>query len=1278
MRFIEHGPDIPDELLLALDEGKVMFFCGAGVSQEDADLPDFLGLAKRVLKKLGVSKKDSAYKILKEVPKIDKRTGVSGLVSSDRIFGQLEKDFSTKRIETVVAELLKPPDGVVPKAHQTLLDLSTKATGHVRLVTTNFDRLFEECDENLKTWQPPRLPDSSEITNFEGLVYLHGRVNKKYNDSDNGFVLSSSGFGRAYLADGWATRFFKEIISEYVVVFVGYAADDPPIHYLLEAFNKTKGKSKEIYAFECGTVQEASAKWQHKGVTAISYDKYETLWNTLDAWAGRAKDLKSWQDDIINEAQKGPERLLPFQREQVAHLVSTSKGAQRFCASDNPPPATWLCVFDSAMRFKMTTKIKKKNDTEIPVDFLDNYGLASDPVPELSDSYDYLARRDVPQHAWDIFLPNTHDEREVESNYIAPVKGGQALSVKTLPNRLYALGAWIAKISDQNAAIWWAVRQDGIHQQIQERIRLSLQDKTDIAPHIAKAWHYLFDSLNIKPSEMETHVHDWFLFKKDIKKFGWNILMVKRYEEMAKPRMTVQPEFWNNEIPPQKDVKTDFGQLVDLSVLYKKDYRRIDIPDEYLANVVAALRRNLDIAIRLEIERGYYPYIQIPPIIPSDDPNISSYARRQGFAPAVLHYVPLFERLLKLNPKLAQAEVEKWGKDDDNLYARLRIWSGRFVKIVTDDDVGNFLSVISRNAFWQPSHQRDLLHTLKARWTRMPVRAKYDIEKRILHGPEQKDDEKKNKYTKRKAQFILERLDWLKDAKCDLSATTKKKIARLKKANPDYKDKHAKDADKSHENLGGMVRTNTDPDVLLNLPLADILPKAEEEMKRRDDFLVEYDPFAGLCETRPARAFAALRYEAKQNTHRSWAWRNFLYHEKRKKDSAHMKRLIAESMFHMPDEKTVETLSTLAQWVSRASMQLAPICIPIFERLIKRLAKILTENHARDNFTAFKVKEKTSDFDWNMHAINSASGDIAETLFHDPRIKKLKAGQPFPSDWIKLVESMLALPDDLGRYALLIFTYRLDWFYYVNPQWTDDNLLQPLFDGNPDTVEAWWGGYLWGVKHLDVLTLFTKIKPYLLKRASNQSIQTRHDSHMMPQFILLNWAHKDNRKQRISNSEFRDILLNASDAFRVRILWEIGSFCEKDTSPPHWNKKRLALLEKVWPEQEQVQTPGTSERLIDLAFANEPEFPRIAKAIIPLLGESFKHSGWSFLHGDNKDRIVDKHPEIVLEILYKVVPEDVFLLSDRVKNTLDRIATADPELTRDPRFKELQRRWAAR
>ena len=85
MQFIEDGPDIPDELLLALDEGRVVFFCGAGVSRAKAKLPDFFGLADQILTTLGVPDDSQAVKILSEARKIEGRTGVPGLISADRV-----------------------------------------------------------------------------------------------------------------------------------------------------------------------------------------------------------------------------------------------------------------------------------------------------------------------------------------------------------------------------------------------------------------------------------------------------------------------------------------------------------------------------------------------------------------------------------------------------------------------------------------------------------------------------------------------------------------------------------------------------------------------------------------------------------------------------------------------------------------------------------------------------------------------------------------------------------------------------------------------------------------------------------------------------------------------------------------------------------------------------------------------------------------------------------------------------------------------------------------
>ena len=54
MRFVADGPSIPDALLEERDRGKVVFFCGAGISVP-AGLPNFRNLTIRVMKALGYS-----------------------------------------------------------------------------------------------------------------------------------------------------------------------------------------------------------------------------------------------------------------------------------------------------------------------------------------------------------------------------------------------------------------------------------------------------------------------------------------------------------------------------------------------------------------------------------------------------------------------------------------------------------------------------------------------------------------------------------------------------------------------------------------------------------------------------------------------------------------------------------------------------------------------------------------------------------------------------------------------------------------------------------------------------------------------------------------------------------------------------------------------------------------------------------------------------------------------------------------------------------------------
>ena len=62
MQFVTNGPDIPDALLQAHEEGRVVFFCGAGISYP-AGLPDFKGLVEEIYRQNCTKLSDSEIEL---------------------------------------------------------------------------------------------------------------------------------------------------------------------------------------------------------------------------------------------------------------------------------------------------------------------------------------------------------------------------------------------------------------------------------------------------------------------------------------------------------------------------------------------------------------------------------------------------------------------------------------------------------------------------------------------------------------------------------------------------------------------------------------------------------------------------------------------------------------------------------------------------------------------------------------------------------------------------------------------------------------------------------------------------------------------------------------------------------------------------------------------------------------------------------------------------------------------------------------------------------------
>ena len=246
MQFIANGPDVPEALLQAQEEGRVVIFCGAGISYS-ADLPDFQGLVDRIYSRAGT--KPNAI----EQEAYNRK-------QFDATLDLLERRLPGQRfaVRKALAEVLKPKlrrKGAT-ETHAALLQLARNQGGALRLVTTNFDRIFEVIAKRTKqliqSYAAPMLPIPKN-SRWDGLVYLHGLLPKLPDDGAlNRLVVTSGDFGLAYLTERWAARFVSELFRNYVVCFVGYSIDDPVLRYMMDALaaDRRQGEiTPQAYAF---------------------------------------------------------------------------------------------------------------------------------------------------------------------------------------------------------------------------------------------------------------------------------------------------------------------------------------------------------------------------------------------------------------------------------------------------------------------------------------------------------------------------------------------------------------------------------------------------------------------------------------------------------------------------------------------------------------------------------------------------------------------------------------------------------------------------------------------------------------------------------------------------------------------------------------------------------------------------------------------------------------------------------------------------------------------
>jgi hypothetical protein len=283
MRFLDNGADIPDELIRAVTDGDAIFLCGAGVSKR-VGLPLFDELTEQVYLELGETRGNEPA----ERRAFERK-------EYDRVLCSLEKRThrpgTQSRVRIAVAGLLAAQDDVAVPDHLALLQLSRDAEGHPKLLTTNFDTLFERAAHaaglNVPSHAAKSIPKPGGARDY-GILHLHGRIaDGKLGLDVTDLVLTSADFGDAYLRDGWASQYVEDRMRLSKLVLVGYQAEDAALRLLLETLDADRERFrdlKDIYAIEKRTDDSASM-WKAKGIKPIEFADYPDIYATLHEWA---------------------------------------------------------------------------------------------------------------------------------------------------------------------------------------------------------------------------------------------------------------------------------------------------------------------------------------------------------------------------------------------------------------------------------------------------------------------------------------------------------------------------------------------------------------------------------------------------------------------------------------------------------------------------------------------------------------------------------------------------------------------------------------------------------------------------------------------------------------------------------------------------------------------------------------------------------------------------------------------------------------------------------
>jgi hypothetical protein len=1264
--FVPDGPEVPERLLQAHEEGRVVFFCGAGISYP-AGLPGFQDLVERVYAEIGESC-DEVESMAYRQHRYDETFDLLERRLKDRNKDQL---FVRKAVAKILEPKLKSRGA--QDTHRALLDLSRDESGVTRLVTTNFDRIFEHVNRqqkrNVASFLAPLLP-IPKVTKWDGIVYLHGGLLSKTPSAIelNRIVLSSGDFGLAYLNERWAARFVSELLKNFIVCFVGYSIEDPVLRYMMDALaadellGEHRIESFAFASFKAGDRDSMERKWRAKGVEPLLFDQhaggvpFAALHQTIQEWARVYTTGTHGKRMIVSTHAAFPPKILTRSDYAVGRMLwalTDPKAAKHFAELNPVPPLDWLepldeFLFDASDLCRFGVKEEHEEDDKR------TFAMIRRPSPSRLSPWMELASDGTRWSNWD------------------PV--------------MLQLARWIVRhLGNPKLVLWVASRGGRLYPGLWRLIvnRLAELKKLEIAGDVTKLseirstdpdgipssamrklWQLILADRIKGPRELD--FYDWF---SRLAVDGLTIGLKSELRDLLRPCVKLTKPYVGLDAGGGGDGGETVDDLVRWEIVPGTDHAGTAVRDhQAVPNWRSSLHLLLDDflgllreALALMDELGGPTGSRQLSVLHL--PSIERHPQNRGhhgWTILVSLTRDSWLATLDVDPEKARQIAHAWWSEESPLFKRMALFAATQDGVADDAEAVGWLTSEGARWLWDITTKREMLRLLVAlgnRWMVPPTGrrtgAQSVLERAILAGPPQdliSREESEEEFVQFRDRQIWLRLGKLSSGRYELGRSAAKRFERIGTAHPEWAIAENQRDEFAVWMQVGFGDGNRNP----------VPAKPRALLKWLEDHPSEdrtgSDSWRDLCRTHfrsvamvLVHSYAEGKWHPERLSSALYVWAGD------GKLLLRSWRSLGAFLAALTDQQKIEILNGLAWWVKAGGN--------VFEGNDDQFQSLVV-----DLIRLGKANGVDSDRDVMFRAINHPIGQATEAALEWWSCREKKGGGSLDG-WVKDLLTQICNPSVIPfRNGRTVLAQSTAWLYAVDREWTIEHLV-PLFDWSVSMAEAaaCWTGFLYSPRRIPGLLAALK-EPFLQSTShlDKLSADCRDVFAQFYTYVALEPAgvfSHDELRSGFARFEVDDLENSA------RALSEVMEGAG-DKAEALWQETVRPLIEKIWPKGADRRSDQISGHFAAVSIAANDEFPNAVEVLRPY----FQPTSWTtiLLGNLSEKHLHQRFPREALDLTYRVVGESPRYPPRELDEILRQIGEANPKLKQLNMFKKLR------